>query len=207
MEIKAHSRMPDNWDKVIAAREHLEGWTYEEKSRYLYDLVLQEKPNIVVEVGVWKGLSLASFCAASYTHQCAVFAVDPWSEDAMAENGYNQNLSEKQWQLDSIYNKFLRDFKNLDLDKNLTVYRQTSLEASARFPNGRVDILHLDGAHTEWDSCRDLVAWTPCIKSGGYFIMDDANWDTMKLVQELSKFKYDHVTYLENGKTRVYKKR
>jgi hypothetical protein len=37
--------------------------------------------------------------------------------------------------------------------------------------------------------------------------MDDANWETMQLVQELIKFKFDHVTYLENGKTRVYKKR
>jgi len=29
----------------------------------------------------------------------------------------------------------------------------------------------------------------------------------MKLVQELIQFKFDHLTYLENGKTRVYKKR
>jgi hypothetical protein len=90
--------MPNTtWEKVLEARSKLEGWTYEEKSRYMYDLVLQIKPEVVVEVGVWKGLSLASFCAASIDHPCKVFAVDPWSEAAMDENGYGKNLGERQW--------------------------------------------------------------------------------------------------------------
>jgi predicted O-methyltransferase YrrM len=200
--------MPNNsWEKVLEARSKLEGWTFEDKSKYLYDLVLETKPEVVVEVGVWKGLSLASFCAASLDHPCKVFAVDPWSEAAMDENGYGKNLGERQWELDSIYNSFLRNFRHLELDANLRVMRETSWDGSFRFSNDSIDILHLDGAHTEWDSCRDVIAWTPRIKRGGYFIMDDANWETMKLVQELIQFKFDHLTYLENGKTRVYKKR
>ena len=122
----------------------------------------------------------------------------------MSENGYSVHLTEGQDQLDLIYHQFIRDFKVLGLDKNLTTMRKTSFDASFDFSDESIDIFHLDGAHTEWDSTRDLIAWTPKIKVGGLFIMDDANWETMKLVQELALKKYEHSTYLEGGKTRVF---
>lgn len=193
------------WEKVVQARKSIHGWTFEDKSKYMFDIVLDQKPSVVVEIGVWSGLSLASFCAASLIHtDCKVFAVDPWSEIAMSENGYNENLSERQFQLDGIYTQFLRNFAVLGLDKNLTVHRKTSWDGSFDFADESIDIIHLDGAHTEWDSTRDLIAWTPKLKVGGLFIMDDANWETMKLVQDLALKKYEHLTYLEGGKTRVF---
>lgn len=204
MDNQVQSTVNESWDKVIKARSFIPGWTFEEKSRYMFDIVLELKPSIVVEVGVWRGLSVASFCAASLVQECKVFAVDPWSKSAMSENGYNKCLTEEQDQLDLVYNQFVRDFKVLELDKNLTTIRKTSWEGSFDFADNSIDIFHLDGAHTEWDSTRDLIAWTPKIKVGGLFIMDDANWETMKLVQDLALKKYEHLTYLEGGKTRVF---
>lgn len=204
MDNQVQSTANEHWDKVIKARSFIPGWTFEEKSKYMFDIVLELKPKVVVEVGVWRGLSIASFCAASLVHQCEVFAIDPWSKSAMSENGYNKCLTEEQDQLDLIHNQFVRDFKVLELDKNLTTIRKTSWDASSDFADNSIDIFHLDGAHTEWDSSRDLIAWTPKIRIGGLFIMDDANWETMKLVQDLALKKYEHLTYLEGGKTRVF---
>ena len=204
MDNQVQSTDNEHWDKVIKARSFIPGWTFEEKSRYMFDIVLDLKPKVVVEVGVWRGLSVASFCAASLVQKCEVFAIDPWSKSAMSENGYNKCLTEEQDQLDLVYNQFVRDFKVLELDKNLTTIRKTSWDASSDFADSSIDIFHLDGAHTEWDSTRDLIAWTPKIRVGGLFIMDDANWETMKLVQDLALKKYEHLTYLEGGKTRVF---
>lgn len=195
------------WQKVLNVRKAVDGWTFEDKSLYLFDLVLEQKPALVVEVGVWRGLSISSFCAASLITGTKVWAVDPWSEEAMAENGYNQMLSERQYQLDAIADQFRRDFKVFGLDRNLTILRKTSWDASFDFADSSIDILHLDGAHMEWDSARDFIAWTPKIKKGGLFIMDDANWETMQLCQVLALKKYEHVTYIENGKTRVLRKK
>ena len=204
MDNQAQFTDNEAWEKVIKARSFVPGWTFEEKSRYMFDIILQSKPSVVVEVGVWRGLSVASFCAASLIHKCKVFAIDPWSKCAMSENGYSVHLTEGQDQLDLIYHQFIRDFKVLGLDENLTTIRKTSFDASFDFADESIDIFHLDGAHTEWDSTRDLIAWTPKIKVGGLFIMDDANWETMKFVQELALKKYEHSTYLEGGKTRVF---
>jgi hypothetical protein len=52
----------------------------------------------------------------------------------MSENGYSANLTEKQWELDSIYNNFLRNFRNLELDQNLRVYREFGPLIAARRP-------------------------------------------------------------------------
>lgn len=210
METQAptHSVTSDEaWDKVLKVRKAIDGWTFEDKSRYMFDIVLESKPIVAVEVGVWRGLSIASFCAASLITGTKVWAIDPWSEQAIAENGYNHSLSERQVQLDAIADQFKRDFKVLGLDANMSVLRKTSWDASFDFKDDSIDILHLDGAHTEWDSSRDLIAWTPKIKTGGLFIMDDANWETMQLCQTLTLKKYEHVTYLENGKTRVFRKK
>ena len=196
------------WQKVLEARKRLHGWTFEEKSRYLFDYVLQESPRCVVEIGVWKGLSLASFCAAAECLQNppAIHAVDPWSEKAMDENGYGKMLCERQAELDRVHDEFISAFMELGLDANLKVHRMTSWDASFCFNDGEIDILHLDGAHTEWDSCRYTIVWTPKIKDGGLFVMDDANWDSMKIVQSLALKKFEHVGYLENLKTRIFKK-
>lgn len=195
------------WEKVLKVRKAIDGWTFEDKSRYMFDLVLESKPSVAVEVGVWRGLSIASFCAASLITGTKVWAIDPWSESAIAENGYNQSLGERQMQLDAIADQFKRDFKVLGLDPNMSVLRKTSWDASFDFADSSIDVIHLDGAHTEWDSSRDLIAWTSKIKNGGLFIMDDANWETMQLCQTLALKKYEHVTYLENGKTRVFRKK
>lgn len=195
------------WNKVLEIRNSVHGWTYEDKSRYMFDVVLETKPSLVVEVGVWLGLSLSSFCAASLITKTKVVAIDPWSAVAMAENGYNANLGSSQEELDKIAIDFKENFKAKGLDENMSIIRKTSLDASFDFLDESVDILHLDGAHTEWDSSRDLIAWTPKIKTGGLFIMDDANWNEMQLCQTLALKKYEHVMYLENGKTRVFRKK
>ena len=190
--------------KVVEARKSIHGWTFEDKSKYMFDVVLEKNPSIVAEVGVWSGLSIASFCAASLITKTKVFAIDPWCASAMSENGYNSSLGYNQDELDKVAINFESNFKNIGLDENMSIIRKTSFDASFDFKNESIDIFHLDGAHTEWDSMRDLIAWTPKIKVGGLFIMDDANWETMKLVQELALKKYEHSTYLEGGKTRVF---
>jgi hypothetical protein len=192
------------WQKVVEARKLIHGWTFEDKSKYMFDVVLEKNPSIVAEVGVWSGLSIASFCAASLITKTKVFAIDPWCANAMSENGYNSSLGYNQDELDKVAINFESNFKNIGLDENMSIIRKTSFDASFDFKNESIDIFHLDGAHTEWDSMRDLIAWTPKIKVGGLFIMDDANWETMKLAQELALKKYEHSTYLEGGKTRVF---
>ena len=69
-----------------------------------------------------------------------------------------------------------------------------------------IDILHIDASHTEEDSVIDTLLWLPRIKSGGFLIYDDANWESLKTAQTFALKKCKHVIYLEDGKTRVLQK-
>ena len=62
------------------------------------------------------------------------------------------------------------------------VLRCGSEHAVGLFPDypgaEQIDILHIDGNHSELASVRDVTTWLPRVKSGGYIWFDDTNWAT-----------------------------
>ena len=46
-----------------------------------------------------------------------------------------------------------------------------------------IDILHIDGNHSEASSCRDVQLYLPRVKEGGYIWFDDANWNSTQAAQ------------------------
>ena len=65
----------------------------------------------------------------------------------------------------------------------------TSAQASKLFTDGLFDVIHLDGNHSEETSCMDVELWFSKLKKGGYWIMDDANWETTQKAINLLKEK------------------
>ena len=39
-----------------------------------------------------------------------------------------------------------------------------------------IDMLHIDGNHSEKTSFYDVTKWAPQVTSGGFIIFDDINW-------------------------------
>jgi len=50
----------------------------------------------------------------------------------------------------------------------------TTSEAAPRIPD--IDILHVDGNHSEEISFSDVLKWVPLVKKGGFIIFDDMAW-------------------------------
>jgi len=128
--------------------------------------VIQEVcPRIFVELGTHCGHSYFSFCqsvaAAGLTTQC--YAVDTWEGDAHAGQYGDTIFAEVNAHNASNYAAFSR------------LLRMTFDEAGAHFPDGSIDLLHIDGLHTYEAVRHDFEAWLPKLAPGAIVLFHDTN--------------------------------
>ncbi|BDG71762.1 class I SAM-dependent methyltransferase [Roseomonas fluvialis] len=128
-------------------------------------LVGAARPRSIVELGSFAGVSYFAFCQAVIAEgvDCRCHAVDTWQGDAHAGQ-YD----------DSIHDDFKRHH-DANYAAISTMHRCTFDEALARFPNGSVDILHIDGLHTYEAVRHDFESWLPKLSDRGVVLFHDAN--------------------------------
>jgi hypothetical protein len=140
------------------------------------------QPDVCVEIGVFGGASIYPTAKAlRYLKHGIVYAIDPWAKGD-CQVGYDpEDLNYIWWSsldLEKIYQGFLQLLTRHRLQPFCKPLRMTSKEALAHFSDNSVDILHIDGNHTEEVALFDATMWLPKVKSGGYIWFDDANWST-----------------------------
>ncbi len=128
-----------------------------------YDLVATLRPKVLVELGTDRGESYFAFCQAVAENGTGTrcFTVDTWQGDQQA-GGYDETT----WREVSQHNaKHYAGFS--------TLLRCSFDEEIERFEADTIDLLHLDGLHTEGAVRRDLESWLPKIRPGGILLMHD----------------------------------
>lgn len=129
------------------------------------DLIATTKPRVLVELGTDRGESYFTFCQAVAENLLPTrcFAIDTWLGDEQAGR-YDETtfaeVSDHNW-------AHYQDFS--------TLLRGTFDEALSHFAADSVDLLHLDGLHTEAAVCHDIDAWLPKIAPGGILLLHDVN--------------------------------
>jgi len=188
------------WQKVLNIRNTTYGWCEEEKNRYLFDLTLDINAKLVVEIGIYRGLSLCSFSAASLVNNCKVIGIDSFLNDSIAY----------VTQEDLNHSKIIlqQNFKNEKLPCEFIFKSSLDANFNHEFKNESIDILHIDASHTPENSCLDIFLWLPKIKKNEYLILDDVNWESLKYAIKLAYKHCNHICYLEkNNKTEVLQKK
>jgi hypothetical protein len=182
----------------LKRRPIIEGWTTVEKAEVLAGLVIDHKPQLLVEVGVFGGRSLfAQAMALRENGMGIVWGIDPWSLEAALEGDIGDE-NKKWWSenmsLEEIYLGFVKGALDLQLMKYLRWIRERGEVVCKMFNNKTIDLLHLDGNHSELCSCRDVQLWHHKVKPGGFFIMDDTDWTTQtKALKYMDGFGYKEV--------------
>jgi predicted O-methyltransferase YrrM len=156
----------------------LQGWG--ERHPYLTDSVSEIRPRVIVEVGVWKGASVAAMAGKLRELQTegVVVAVDTWlgsSEHWIADHWFRQ-LSNEQGR-PALQKKFMANIAAKGLQDYVVPLPLDSINAShvLRQHNISIDLLHLDGGHDYQSVMADLQAWWPLVRPGGILIGDDYN--------------------------------
>ncbi|MGL4540610.1 MAG: class I SAM-dependent methyltransferase [Candidatus Rhabdochlamydia sp.] len=169
---------------VLFYQNNIPGWCCEEKAKNMMDLIYEVKPKICVELGVFGGSSIYPTASAlKFLTQGSVYAIDPWRNLDCLE-GYAPDDPNYQWwnkiNLNNIYDGFVKMLHNFGLESHCVVLRMTGEEALSQFADESIDILHIDGNHTENVALNDAKMYLPKVKKGGYIWFDDVNWPTTK---------------------------
>jgi hypothetical protein len=148
---------------------------------FAYDLIAEMKPRLLVELGVDRGESYFAFCQAAAEHKTGTrcFGVDTWRGDQHA-GGYDETTFAQV----AAHNR-----ENYEAFS--TLIRSDFDEARENFPAETIDVLHLDGLHTEAAVRHDVEAWLPKIRPGGILLLHDVGvqakgfgvwkiWDELK---------------------------
>jgi len=163
--------------KICRTLPRLKGWCDAEKACAMMDLVSEVRPDICVEIGVFGGASvLPTTAALKFLGHGVLFAIDPW------DNGESiRNLLEgenREWwsdvDMNRIYRSYVRMVHEFGLEQYCVTIKETSASAASRI--SAIDILHIDGDHSEASSFFDASTYLPKVKHGGYIWFDDTDW-------------------------------
>lgn len=177
--VKMEQGTPNAWatEQALYAMDQLEGWCSKEKAVILMDLIFNNKPQTVVEIGVFGGKSLVPMAfALKQNGSGKVYGIDPWDSLRSAEG--MEGVNKDYWgTLDhlAILNGLVAKIKQFDLSKQVVLIKSTSEGAD---PIANIDMLHIDGNHSEPTSFLDVKKWVPLVKQGGIIIFDDITWGT-----------------------------
>jgi len=185
------------------------GWCTKEKSEILYNLIIESKSILTVEIGVYGGRSLIPMALAHKKNKIGkIIGIDAWDSSASVENyditdeNYNWWLELDHW---SILCDFVKSLYEYDVKSVTDYYISKSLELVNFFDEYSVDILHQDGNHSELITLKEVELYSPKIKVGGYWIMNDTNWETLNKAQNLILTKGFNI-YQDHQTWKIFKK-
>ena len=153
--------------------QNIDGW-------FSYELIYKEmvarasEGALFVEVGSFKGRS-SSFLAVEIANSgknIKLDCIDTWQGSIEHQKGEECEI--KEVVEGTLYETFL---KNTEPVKHLiNPIREPSYEAAARYADGSIDFIMIDGDHTFDGVCKDIQAFLPKMKKGGVMTGDDC-WE------------------------------
>lgn len=184
----------------------LEGWATVEKAKAMVELILETIPAVAVEIGVFGGKSLIPQAMAFREIGSGfVIGIDPWTSESAVEG--ESDPENKEWwgkavDFHVIHRLCMEAVHKLKLDPWLRILRMTAEEALdlQMFKAGSrtIDILHVDGNHSEVASVRNVLDYLPLVTPGGYVWFDDSDWETTQPAVKLMDTYADRVKQVGN---------
>jgi len=160
-----------------------------EHAPFAFWLVKTARPGSLVELGAHRGYSYFAFCQAVKASgiACRCHAVDTWQGDGQA-GFYGEEVYEAvRGHNDEHYAEFSR------------LLRMTFDEALGQFPDGSVDLLHIDGFHSYEQVKHDFHTWRPKLSERAVVLLHDIHvrqegFGVFRLWEELTQ-RYPHFEF------------
>jgi len=133
-----------------------------EHGPFAFWIVQACRPKVLVELGTHNGFSYFAFCQAirSLGLPTSAYAVDTWKGDEHA-GFYGEQVFDEVRAANAPYAGFSQ------------LIRSTFDEALARFEDGSIDLLHIDGRHRYEDVAHDFQTWRPKLSRRAIVLFHD----------------------------------
>ena len=177
----------------LGLNNQMSGWSPDKD--FYAPLIKALSPRLIVEIGVWKGLSAGHLAMAmkTYVRGGALIAVDTWlgalefwtlskstkgkpdaSRDLRLHHGYPH-----------VYYEFLLNMIDAGVQDYVIPFPSTSRMANTFLADAKVfpDLIHIDAAHEYVDAREDIELWWRLLRSGGMLLGDDFSPSWLGVVQ------------------------
>lgn len=158
-------------------------------------LVKNQKLKKFIEIGVYKGKSFFPTAYSIYKNKGKSYGIDPYSLEHAIENDVEPNLFKmiNEFLEKTNFNKLYKSVKlittNSFFSKSLKIIKQPSEDAFNYFKNKNieVDLVHIDGNHDTKFVEKDYSLYYKILKNGGFFVFDDIDWPSIRVVYDKAK--------------------
>ena len=190
-----------------------EGWTSADRCVEMAQLILTSHPHCVVELGVFGGRSfIPQALALKDNGHGQIYGVDAWKKDATIE-GYDptnpEDKANRDWWLavdiHDIHKKAVEAVWKYQVDEYAVLICSASQNAKELFYHECIDILFIDGCHSEIASCRDAELYLPRVVQNGFIWLDDCDWASTKKMQSMVEAECDLLK--DCGSYKLFRKR
>lgn len=175
--------MNENLKRELSFINTLEGWCSQEKAEAIAGIVLDHKPKVCVEVGVFGARSVVAFAMAlRESNSGVIWGIDPWTKEAALE-GEDGTPNGDWWaklDLDVIRNGAMNAITRANLWPWTKFIVAKGSECAPMFRAGSIDVWHCDGNHSESKAYEDATTWLPLVKRKGIILFDDIDWPTTR---------------------------
>lgn len=138
----------------------------------LIELINQERPAKVAEIGVWKSSTCRAILKKCSNIIQEYWAVDQWKLLPPKGFGRMGNRTNEQWDQMHAYACSLCIYF-----PQLKIVRATSVSAASIFKPGYFDLVYIDADHRYEEVLKDIKAWLPLVKKGGIIAGHDYGSD------------------------------
>lgn len=189
----------------------LQGWGGH--SGFFELLVNYVRPDLVIEVGSWKGKSavtLSNLLDQAGLINSKVLCVDTWLGATEFWTDHENVKRYKSLGLQngypSVYYQFLANMVKTGSNKHVVPFPQTSTNAARLLKKNNVQagLIYIDGSHEYEDVAQDLESYYPLLEEGGIMCGDDYCKHWSGVIRAVDEFAEKHslivkTVQMENG--------
>jgi hypothetical protein len=165
----------------------------------LAELVVAEELTRVVEIGVYRGrLFLPLGRLMARLGRGEMVGIDPYSADAAVQRDVElEAIDLVQWpstiDWEAMYREVSDGIGRWAMGESARLIRERGEEAADLFADTKIDLLHVDGNHDRAAVTRDVELYLPHLREGGYLVMDDIAWPSVRPVYEELRHRHELV--------------
>lgn len=178
--------------------DDLQGWPRPMHSIVFSELIEELRPQTIIEVGSWKGVSACMMADLSSHLGTDIICCDTWlgSLEHMLEPDEERNYAFRRLHgLPLLYFQFLANVKRAGFADRITPIPNTSLTCANYLLNMKVkaDMIYVDGDHTRFGCYNDLMGFQCLLREPKKSVLFGDDWNIFKDVNKaVNSFVEDH---------------